>query len=178
MLNRVHSILPPAIINFLPNQGFFVTAAVELKPYTLICEYLGEVRTSKQTSQMNNDSVMQLLAVNEKVSKDMTKNNQKNLVVEQEDSLRSLDIAPLRYANIGRFFNGINNAELGSKTLKQNLCTMRVQVPSKRLPGKNECRVLIFTSRRVRAGEQMLFDYNEGVLSNGKDLLYDTTGFV
>ena len=90
----------------------------------------------------------------------------------EEDLNRSLDIVPMKFGNIGRFFNGINNSETESKTLKQNLKTMRVQL-------NNECKVLMYTCRKVRKNEKLLFDYNEGVLSQGKDiLLYDTTAFV
>lgn len=38
-------ILPPLKLKYDPNQGFYVEAAIDIQDLTLICEYLGEVRT-------------------------------------------------------------------------------------------------------------------------------------
>lgn len=42
---ELKGILPPVILRHDPSQGFYVEAAVDLPDLSLICEYLGEVRT-------------------------------------------------------------------------------------------------------------------------------------
>lgn len=39
-----NGILPPVIIEYSEGKGFDVIAAIDLPSYSLICEYLGEVR--------------------------------------------------------------------------------------------------------------------------------------
>ena len=78
----------------------------------------------------------------------------------------SLVVIPYVWANVARFFNGINNSQVGSKTQKQNVRTMRCQVDGK-------ATVLLYTKRSIKKGETLLYDYNEA----GKDL-YPTNHFV
>ena len=127
------------IIKYSKSCGFFVTAAQDIASLTLICEYVGEVRKSSDLIQ--NDSVMELVS-------------------------GSLDVVPVKYANVGRFFNGV-----GENQLKMaNLRTMRCQV-------NGECRLLIYSSRKIKKGEIMLFDYNLGCKVHGLEPKYDTSGF-
>ena len=85
-------------------MGFHVEAAVDLPDLSLICEYLGEVRTSRQTVFNTNDSIMELL--------------------DTGDSETSLVIVPEKFANIGRFFNSVNNG-VKESLKKQNLRSIR-----------------------------------------------------
>ena len=85
---------------------------------------------------------------------------------DKTDPSRSLNVVPIEYSNVARFFNGINNSELGSKSLKQNLRSMRCQVEGK-------ATVLLYTKRAVKKGDPLVFDYNEA----GKDW-YPTNDFV
>ncbi len=88
--------MPPVIINFDEKQGFFVKAAVDIPELTLIAEYCGEVRTEIQTKDYpNNDSIMELLCTG--------------------DPATSLNVVPSLYANVARFFSGINNSLADSK---------------------------------------------------------------
>lgn len=141
-------------LEYNPIVGYQVRAAIDLEPNTLICEYSGSVRTCQQVEFSQNDSIMELLTVKAKNSG------------EEEDPARSLVIYPEAHSGIGRFFNGINNSEKGSKRLKQNLMTMRVRVPAgtqgSKCSPRHECRVLIYTFRKIKAGEVLLYDYNEG----------------
>ena len=77
-----------------------------------------------------------------------------------------LVVVPYVFANVARFFNGINNSQVGSKTLKQNVRTMRCQVDGK-------ATVLLFTKRNIKKGETLLYDYNEA----GKNM-YPTDHFI
>lgn len=70
------------------NQGFYVESAIDLPELTLICEYIGEVRTNRHCVFNTNDSIMELL--------------------DTGDTDTSLSIVPLKHANIGRFFNSVN----------------------------------------------------------------------
>lgn len=72
-----------------------MVAAADLPSYSLICEYLGEVRINREIIFHDNDSIMELLNTG--------------------DSETSLSIMPEKYSNVGRFFNGINNKKKGSK---------------------------------------------------------------
>lgn len=125
--------LPPVLLRYQENQGFFVEAAVDLPDLCLICEYLGEVRTGRQSLFNPNDSIMELL--------------------DTGDSDTSLSIIPEKHSNIGRYFNGINNKLLDSKK-KQNLMSIRCQMDGK-------VTVLLYTKRAVKQGEQLLYNYNE-----------------
>ena len=128
-------------------QGFYVKAATDLPELALLAEYLGQVRTDQQTMYDTNDSIMELLTVPNRRTE-------------------SLVVVPYSFANVARFFNGINNSEKDSKRKKQNVRTMRCQVDGK-------ATVLLFTKRAVKAGEVLMFDYNEA----GKGL-YPTEHFV
>jgi len=87
-------VLPPVLIKHDSMQGFYVEAAQDLPDLTLLCEYLGEVRTSRQSLFNSNDSIMELL--------------------DTGDADTSLVIIPTKRANLGRFFNSVT-----SKNLKQ-----------------------------------------------------------
>lgn len=135
------------MINYSSTAGFGVTAAQDIEPLTLICEYVGEVKTAAMTAHSKNDSIFQLLA--------------------GETPEQSLDIIPEKFANIGRFFNGVTD----KNPEDANLRTMRCQTPG------GECRLLIYSSRKIEKGEQMLFDYNLGCKTHGLEPKYDTRGF-
>lgn len=78
----------------------------------------------------------------------------------------SLVVVPYEHANIARFFNGINNSVKDSKRKHQNVRTMRCQVDG-------QATVLLYTKRKVKKGEVLMYDYNEA----GKNL-YPTDHFV
>lgn len=124
-----------------------MTAAVNLPDLCLLCEYVGEVYTDEVLeTRPHNDSIMELLCTG--------------------DPKTSLNVAPERYSNVARFFNGINNSVAGSKRKQQNIRTMRCQVDG-------QATVLLYTSKAVRKGEQLRFDYNEGLKN-----LYPTDHFL
>jgi hypothetical protein len=128
-----NGILPPVYIRYDPMQGFFVEAAIDLPDLSLICEYLGEVRTSRQTVFNKNDSIMELL--------------------DTGDSETSLVFVPEKYSNVGRFFNSVNNG-VKESIKKQNLKSIRCQLDGK-------VTVLLYTKRAVKKGESLLYNYNE-----------------
>ena len=87
-------------------QGFYCTAATDIPDYTLLAEYIGEVKPDSQYQDYKqNDSVFELLQTG--------------------DPETSLNVVPDKFANIGRFFSGINNSVKGSKKKDQNIRTMR-----------------------------------------------------
>lgn len=136
-----HNLLPPVVLTADERQGFYVVAATDLPELTLLAEYLGEVRTDKQTINDPNDSIMELLCC-------------KCLDSNEPDPSKSLVVIPQTFSNVGRFFNGINNSDKDSKKLKQNVRSMRCQVDAK-------ATVLLYTKRAVKKGEPLVFDYNE-----------------
>ena len=71
---------------------------------------------------------------------------------------KSLVVVPEKYANIGRYFNGINNFARRKK--KFNVRIIRCQVPGQ--DGVGESRVLLYTCCRVEKDEELVFDYNLG----------------
>jgi hypothetical protein len=44
ILSQIKNQVPPVLISFERQQGFYVTAAQEIASLTLICEYVGQVR--------------------------------------------------------------------------------------------------------------------------------------
>ena len=100
-------ILPPLLIKHDVNQGFFVESAIDLPDLTLICEYIGEVRTNRHCVFNTNDSIMELL--------------------DTGDTDTSLSIVPIKHANIGRFFNSVNKDSIK----KQNVKSIRCQLGGK-----------------------------------------------
>jgi hypothetical protein len=97
--------LPPVVLKYDCKQGFYVVAATNIGELTLLAEYLGQVRTDKQTANDPNDSIMELLCC-------------KFLASGIPDQSRSLVVIPEAYSNVGRFFNGINNSDRDSKRFK------------------------------------------------------------
>ena len=87
-------------------------------------------------------------------------------LLSSENPKSSLVVVPYEHANVARFFNGINNNQLGSKVAKQNVRSMRCQVDGK-------ATVLLFTKRKIKKGETLLYDYNE----SGKNM-YPTDHFI
>ena len=57
-----NGILPPIMIKYDENQGFYAEAACDLPPLFVVCEYFGEVRTLRSVLYDQNDSIMELLA--------------------------------------------------------------------------------------------------------------------
>lgn len=53
--------LPPVEIKSCPIRGYYVIAATAIPSLTLIAEYVGAVRTQRQTLFSNNDSIMNFL---------------------------------------------------------------------------------------------------------------------
>jgi hypothetical protein len=100
-------ILPPVLIKYEDKQGFFVESAVDMPDLTLLCEYIGEVRTNRQCVFNNNDSIMELL--------------------DTGDTDTSLSIVPEKYSNIGRYFNSVNKDSIK----KQNVKSLRCQLDGK-----------------------------------------------
>lgn len=59
-----------------------------------------------------------------------------------DDSDTSLDILTMKYANVGRFFNGINNSKKGAK-MKQNIRSIRCQLDGK-------VTVILYTQKAIK----------------------------
>ena len=92
---EAQGILPPVILKYNTEQGFYATAAVDLPMHTLLCEYIGEVRKLKQVEMSKNDSIFDILEVK------MPNSSERDLE-------KSLCVLTLRHANVGRFFNSVN----------------------------------------------------------------------
>lgn len=73
----------PIYIDFIEKYGFCVKAFRKINAFTLICEYVGDVTTSREYMFSKNDDIMRLL---------ITKR-----------SRTSLDIVPEIHANVARF---------------------------------------------------------------------------
>jgi len=148
-------LFPPIKVVFNSEIGFTVEALSEIPRHALIAEYVGEVTTMERSGETSSDSLMILLDTN--------------------DPRTSLIIDPTRTGNIARFLSGINNLSYMSKR-KANVRTRRFVLNGK-------CRVALFTSRKIHAGDQLYYDYNAGM--EGKDEVdwaksgfYDTTNFL
>jgi len=153
--NMRAGLYPPIRLVYEQNVGLTVEAIVPIPKHTLITEYVGCVTTVAQSGETSSDSLMILL--------------------DTGDIKTSLVIDPSRCGNIARFLSGVNNAS--QRSLR------KVNVRTRRFEVNGRCRVALFTSRKVAAGEKLCYDYNAGM--EGRDLaewakngFYDTSNFI
>jgi len=97
------------------------------------------------------------------------------VLLNTDDPKTSLVIDPSKAGNIARFLNGVNNAN--PRSLR------KVNVRSRRFVLDGRCRVALFTSRPVDAGETLCYDYNAGMMGKdaeewAKNGFYDTSNFI
>lgn len=125
-----------------------------MKKHTVITEYVGQVTTVEHTAGSSSDSLMFLLS---------TGNDSTSLMID-----------PTTTGNIARFLSGINN--------RSNLSKKNANVRTRRFVLDGQCRVALFTSRKIAAGEILHYDYNAGIegksVDEWKDTgFYDTSNF-
>jgi SET domain-containing protein len=85
-------------------------------------------------------------------------------LLETGDSKTSLNVVPIRYANVSKYFLGINNSNI------ENYQKINVQSVLFSYKGRN--RILYYTLRNVQKGEELYIDYNGGLAD-----LYPTDDF-
>ena len=130
-----------------PEQRFVVKALDDMVTNTLVCEYSGEVSLARNRLFDDNDSIMDL--------------------IHSPTSDTSLVICPEKYGNLARFLSGINNCyKLLKKRKKQNVFSLRVNIDG-------SVHVLLITSRKIKKGEILYYDYNAGGYNS-----YNTEHFV
>jgi regulator of replication initiation timing len=124
----------PMKILYDDSLGHYVVATKEIKRGVLVCEYIGDIVRHDETTNVC-DSVMEYTG--------------------------DYVIAPLRHANIAKFFSGVN-------TYKKHLPNMA----SIRCVIDGMVHVYLYTIRDINPNEVMCYDYNGGILSE-----YDTRKF-
>jgi hypothetical protein len=130
-----------------PEQRFVVRALNEMVTNTLICEYTGEVSLARNRLFDDNDSIMDL--------------------IHSPTSDTSLVICPEKFGNLARFLSGINNKyKLLKKKKNQNVYSLRVNIDG-------SVHILLLTSKRIKKGEILYYDYNAGGYNT-----YNTDHFV
>ena len=130
-----------------PEQRFIVRALTEMVTNTLICEYTGEVSLARNRLFDDNDSIMDL--------------------IHSPTSDTSLVICPEKFGNLARFLSGINNKyKLLKKKKNQNVYSLRVNIDG-------SVHILLLTSKRIKKGEILYYDYNAGGYNS-----YNTDHFV
>jgi len=152
--NLKRGAFPPIQVVHDPNVGFTVEALEPIRKHTLIAEYIGEVTTTERSGETSSDSLMMLL--------------------DTGDDNTSLIIDPTRRGNVARFLSGINN--------RSNLSKKKANVRTRRFALNGKCHVVLFTAKKIEAGEKLHYDYNAGV--EGKSVVewakggfYDTSNF-
>ena len=153
--NLEKGFLPPLMVEYDPDQGFVVKATQDIREKTLLIEYAGAVTRIKDSGKSDSDSLMILL---------------------QTDSPRtSLIIDPSETGNMARFLSGVNNNNYTSRK-RANMRTRRFQIDG-------ECRVVLFSDRKILKGERLSYDYNAGINSDAgieqirNHGFYDTSHF-
>ena len=130
-----------------PEQRFIVKALDEMVTNTLICEYTGEVSLARNRLFDDNDSIMDL--------------------IHTPTSDTSLVICPEKYGNLARFLSGINNKyKVLKKKKNQNVYSLRVNIDG-------SVHILLLSSKRIKKGEILYYDYNAGGYNT-----YNTEHFV
>ena len=127
-----------------------VIANTYIQENTLLCEYTGNVITLqdyykklKNKEIEKNDSIMDLVIT--------------------PFSETSLIICPYSYANLGRFFSGVNN--------KNKISEAKINVNSVKVLIDGSVHILLFTSKNIEKGEILYYNYN------GDANLYPTDEF-
>jgi hypothetical protein len=114
-------------------KGFYVKSIEEIPARTILCEYAGEVISSRHSlTETNNDCIFGLL-----------------------NTLRSntsLDICPTKYGNLSKFICGINNVRGKHKENVQSLQFLY----------QGSSHVIFFTKRLIKAEETLYVNYNAG----------------
>ena len=120
-------------------QGNVVIANTYIQENTLLCEYTGNVITLqdyykklKNKEIEKNDSIMDLVIT--------------------PFSETSLIICPYSYANLGRFFSGVNN--------KNKISEAKINVNSVKVLIDGSVHILLFTSENIEKGEILYYNYN------------------
>jgi hypothetical protein len=153
--NLKRGLYPPIEVVYNDDIGFTVKALATMAKFTLIAEYVGEVVTVEESSDICSDSLMMLLDTGEPST--------------------SLIIDPTKKGNYARFLSGINNRSILSKR-RANVRTLRFSID-------NKCRVALFTSKQVSPGEVLHYDYNAGMEGKtdsewAQSGFYDTSNFI
>ena len=133
-------IYPPIEIKYTKNldKGRGVFALADLEPFTLIAEYIGDVMSSYDIEKLWKDG---------KLNEDA--DNSRMILMETKNPKTTLEIIPINYSNIARFLNSI-----GKKTVKlQNTKSLWTEADGKML-------VLLYTTKKVKSGEELLYNYN------------------
>ena len=120
-------------------QGNVVIANTYIQENILLCEYTGNVITLqdyykklKNKEIEKNDSIMDLVIT--------------------PFSETSLIICPYSYANLGRFFSGVNN--------KNKISEAKINVNSVKVLIDGSVHILLFTSKNIKEGEILYYNYN------------------
>jgi hypothetical protein len=154
--NTRNGMLPCLIPKYDPIQGFIVEALCDIPPRTLLVEYTGVVTRVSDSGLSDSDSLMMLL--------------------ETGNPKTSLIIDPSKKGNLARFLSGVNNSSHESRK--------KINVRTRRFAVDGECRVVLFSSRKIVAGERLSYDYNAGLVEKSMDEedwanhgFYDTSHF-
>lgn len=95
--NSMKGYYQPMYIDFIEKYGFCVKAFRKINAFTLICEYVGDVSTSREYMFSKKDDIMRLLITRR--------------------SRTSLDIVPEIHANIGRFICSVTKETQSQKNV-------------------------------------------------------------
>ena len=121
-------------------MGYNVIADKNLPKGMIVCEYIGDVYTHRYAIEMTtifeeqNDSIMELK--------------------KGKNADETLFIYPKKYSNIARFINGVNDKDKAKKN-KANVASIRTLITGR--PA-----VILYTTKSIRKGEGLFYDYNAG----------------
>ena len=105
---------------------------MKFKKNTLICEYAGEVVKENSVKKSKSNFIFSLENRNEM----------------HDDRLC---IKPLHYANIGAFISGVNQFKQGFQN--------EINCESDIFNIRNELHVIIFSSKEIKQGDELKYDY-------------------
>ena len=86
---EAEGLYPPLHLEYIKKKGYGLHAAMDIPADTLLCEYLGEVKTKREIMFNKNFSSMALTYTS--------------------SASHSIWVYPVEMTNLARFFNGINN---------------------------------------------------------------------
>ena len=122
----------PYIFTYSQGKGVDVVADMDIPAYTIVCEYIGEVMTLRKSIYLQKHQ----------------KNDSVMDLWYGKNSDQSLVIRPEKWTNIARFLNGV-----GKRKEDKNVCSIKICYRGKPM-------VLLVTSRKIKKGESLCYEYN------------------
>ena len=152
------SVPGPFMVEHDPIKGYYVKTLKYLRKSCLVAFYAGDLDSEAYRKACLDSDMLRICSSDKH---------------RDANERRTLLVCSNKRGNISRFFSGINNSQDEARALINIRCDI---VKHK----KNLLQVIFYTTREVREGEELIWDYNQGdeLEEDKKRLAYATDDFV